>query len=74
MKRLFIYSLVALLLVGCYKTNRLNTIISYADSIMDIDQNKAKLSLSMLKTISPQIGELTKAERMRYYMVLKFRK
>lgn len=58
-----------LLLVGCNSTDKIDRTLTQADSIMENDQEKALTSIKILDGIKSQLSEMSKGQRMRYYLL-----
>ena len=69
MKKLLFYALIILSLAGCNHANRFDSTMNKADSIMEANQENAKTSLTILKDLKPRLSEMSKAQRMRFYLL-----
>lgn len=70
MKKLLFYIIMAmLLLAGCNSTDKIDRTLTQADSIMENDQEKALTSIKILDGIKSQLSEMSKGQRMRYYLL-----
>lgn len=60
----FVFFLLAI--VSCTSNKKYDNLMQRADSIMDVDDDSAKIAIRMLDGIKPQLPDLTKRQRMRY--------
>lgn len=60
----FVFFLLAI--VSCTGNKKYDNLMQRADSIMDVDDDSAKIAIRMLDGIKPQLPDLTKRQRMRY--------
>ena len=71
MNRLFIISLIAFALVSCHSKKAIDfeSVMTEADNLMESCQDSALISLSMLDGIRPDVSEMSKKDRMRFYLL-----
>ena len=68
MKKIF-YMILLLAIAACNsKPSNFERVILQADSLMDANQDSAKVSLKMLDEIKPQYSQMKKAEQMHYQL------
>lgn len=63
----FVFLLLAI--VSCTGNKKYDNLMQRADSIMDVDDDSAKVAIRMLDGIKPQLPDLTKRQRMRYELL-----
>lgn len=63
----FVFFLLAI--VSCTGNKKYDNLMQRADSIMDVDDDSAKVAIRMLDGIKPQLQDLTKGQRMRYELL-----
>lgn len=63
----FVFLLLAI--VSCTGNKKYDNLMQRADSIMDVDEDSAKVAIRMLDGIKPQLPDLTKGQRMRYELL-----
>ena len=70
MKKQAIYLLLMILtLCSCMGNKRYDALMHRADSIMNINDDSAKVAIQMLDSIKPQLSDFTKAQRMKYELL-----
>ena len=70
MKKQAIYILLIILtLCSCMGNKRYDTLMHRADSIMNINDDSAKVAIQMLDSVKPQLSDFTKAQRMKYELL-----
>ena len=70
MKEKVIYLLLILLiLTSCAGNRKYDDLMQRADSIMDVDDDSAKVAIRMLDGVKSQLPEFTKKQRMRYELL-----
>ena len=65
----FLYILILLAIAGCGQSDKFETTMNRADSIMEARQTDAKLSLVMLDSLRPQLTEMSEAQRMKFHLL-----
>lgn len=71
-KRFILLSLMAMILmvaISCHSNNKYDQMMERVDSIMNENDESATLSIKILDSIKPQMGEFTKAQKMRYTLL-----
>ena len=63
----FVFFLLAI--VSCTGNKKYDNLMQRADSIMDVDDDSAKVAIRMLDGIKPQLQDLTKGQRMHYELL-----
>lgn len=56
-------------LVGCHGDKQYDDLLQQADSIMNIDDDSAKVAIKLLDKVKPQLNDFSKAQRMRYQLL-----
>lgn len=56
-------------LVGCHDDKQYDDLLQQADSIMNIDDDSAKVAIKLLDKVKPQLNDFSKAQRMRYQLL-----
>ena len=70
MKEKVIYLLLILLiLASCAGNRKYDDLMKRADSIMDVDDDSAKVAIRMLDGIKPQLPEFSQSQKMRYELL-----
>ena len=70
MKEKVIYLLLILLiLASCAGNRKYDDLMLRADSIMDVNDDSAKVAIRMLDGVKPQLLEFSKAQKMRYELL-----
>ena len=70
MKEKVIYLLLILLiLASCAGNRKYDDLMLRADSIMDVDDDSAKVAIRMLDGIKPQLPEFSQSQKMRYELL-----
>ena len=72
MKRfsLLIFVIIVLtIFVGCHDNKQYNSLLQQADSIMNIDDDSAKVAIKLLDEVRPQLDDFSKTQRMRYLLL-----
>ena len=70
MKEKVIYLLLILLiLASCAGNRKYDDLMQRADSIMDVNDDSAKVAIRMLDGIKPQLPEFNQAQKMRYELL-----
>lgn len=70
MKEKVIYLLLILLiLASCAGNRKYDDLMQRADSIMDVDDDSAKVAIRMLDGIKPQLPEFSQSQKMRYELL-----
>lgn len=64
-KRIILFLLICII-VSCTGNKRYDYLLQRADSIMDLNDDSAKVSIKMLDSVKPQLNDFTKKQRMRY--------
>lgn len=55
--------------VGCHGDKQYDCLLQRADSIMNVDDNSAKVAIKLLDKVKPQLNDFSKAQRMRYQLL-----
>ena len=70
MKEKVIYLLLILLiLASCAGNRKYDDLMLRADSIMDVDDDSAKVAIRMLDGVKPQLPEFSQSQKMRYELL-----
>lgn len=70
MKKQVIYLLLMILtLCSCMGNKRYDALMHRADSIMNINDDSAKVAIQMLDSVKPQLSDFTKAQKMKYELL-----
>ena len=70
MKEKVIYLLLILLiLTSCAGNRKYDDLMKRADSIMNADDDSAKVAIRMLDGVKSQLPEFTQAQKMRYELL-----
>ena len=70
MKEKVIYLLLILMiLASCAGNRKYDDLMKRADSIMDVDDDSAKVAIRMLDGIKPQLPEFSQSQKMRYELL-----
>ena len=70
MKKQAIYILLIILtLCSCMSNKRYDALMHRADSIMNINDDSAKVAIQMLDSVKPQLSDFTKEQRMKYELL-----
>lgn len=56
-------------LAGCHGDKQYDDLLQQADSIMNIDDDSAKVAIQLLDKAKPQLNDFSKAQRMRYQLL-----
>ena len=56
-------------LAGCHGDKQYDDLLQQADSIMNIDDDSAKVAIKLLDKAKPQLDNFSKAQRMRYELL-----
>lgn len=56
-------------LAGCRGDKQYDDLLQQADSIMNIDDDSAKVAIQLLDKVKPQLNDFSKAQRMRYQLL-----
>lgn len=56
-------------LAGCHGDKQYDVLLQQADSIMNIDDDSAKVAIKLLDKAKPQLDNFSKAQRMRYELL-----
>lgn len=56
-------------LAGCHGDKQYDVLLQQADSIMNIDDDSAKVAIQLLDKAKPQLNDFSKAQRMRYQLL-----
>lgn len=56
-------------LAGCHDDKQYDDLLQQADSIMNIDDDSAKVAIKLLDKAKPQLNDFSKAQRMRYQLL-----
>lgn len=56
-------------LAGCHGDKQYDDLLQQADSIMNIDDDSAKVAIKLLDKAKPQLNDFSKAQRMRYQLL-----
>lgn len=56
-------------LAGCHGDKQHDDLLQQADSIMNIDDDSAKVAIKLLDKAKPQLNDFSKAQRMRYQLL-----
>lgn len=56
-------------LAGCRGDKQYDDLLQQADSIMNIDDDSAKVAIKLLDKAKPQLNDFSKAQRMRYQLL-----
>lgn len=67
---LILLAIVSLfVLAGCHGDKQYDDLLQQADSIMNIDDDSAKVAIQLLDKAKPQLNDFSKAQRMRYQLL-----
>lgn len=67
---LILLAIVSLfVLAGCHGDKQYDDLLQQADSIMNIDDDSAKVAIKLLDKVKPQLNDFSKAQRMRYQLL-----
>lgn len=70
MKHRWIYLVLLLVaIVSCMGNKRYDNLMQRADSIMDSNDDSAKVAIELLNKVKPQLDDFTKGQRMRYELL-----
>ena len=70
MKHRWIYLVLLLVaIVSCTGNKRYDNLMQRADSIMDSNDDSAKVAIELLNKVKPQLDDFTKGQRMRYELL-----
>lgn len=69
MKKLPLVLLAIVSLFGCHGDKQYDDLLQQADSIMNIDDDSAKVAIKLLDKAKPQLNDFSKAQRMRYQLL-----
>ena len=70
MKHRWIYLVLLLVaIVSCTGNKRYDNLMQRADSIMDSNDDSAKVAIELLDKVKPQLDDFTKGQRMRYELL-----
>ena len=70
MKEKVIYLLLILLIfASCAGNRKYDDLMQRADSIMDVDDDSAKVAIRMLDGVKPQLPEFSQSQKMRYELL-----
>lgn len=69
-RTLFTWVVLSILLYSCTGNKSYDNLLTKADSIMNIDDDSAKIAILMLDDIKPELSEFTKSQKMRYELAL----
>lgn len=61
--------LIIMLLASCAGNRKYDDLMQRADSIMNVDDDSAKVAIRMLDGVKSQLSEFTKKQRMRYELL-----
>ena len=61
--------LIIMLLASCAGNRKYDDLMKRADSIMDVDDDSAKVAIRMLDGIKPQLPEFSQSQKMRYELL-----
>ena len=61
--------LIIMLLASCAGNRKYDDLMQRADSIMDVDDDSAKVAIRMLDGIKPQLPEFSQSQKMRYELL-----
>ena len=61
--------LIIMLLASCAGNRKYDALMKRADSIMDADDDSAKVAIRMLDGIKPQLPEFSQSQKMRYELL-----
>ena len=61
--------LTIMLLASCAGNRKYDDLMQRADSIMDVDDDSAKVAIRMLDGIKPQLPEFSQSQKMRYELL-----
>lgn len=56
-------------LAGCHGDKQYDDLLQQADSIMNIDDDSAKVAIKLLDKVKPQLNDFSKTQRMRYQLL-----
>ncbi len=70
-KYLFFYILLpwVVMVMACTGNKRYDNLMQQADSIMDSNDDSAKVAIKMLNGVKPQLDDFTKNQRMHYELL-----
>lgn len=63
------FLLIITILASCSGNRMYDSLMQRADSIMDVDDDSAKVAIQMLDGVKPQLSDFTKGQRMRYELL-----
>ena len=61
--------LIIMILASCAGNRKYDDLMKRADSIMDVDDDSAKVAIRMLDGIKPQLPEFSQSQKMRYELL-----
>ena len=61
--------LILLILASCAGNRKYDDLMQRADSIMDVDDDSAKVAIRMLDGVKPQLPEFSQSQKMRYELL-----
>ena len=61
--------LIIMLLASCAGNRKYDDLMQRADSIMDVDDDSAKVAIRMLDGVKPQLPEFSQSQKMRYELL-----
>ena len=61
--------LIIMILTSCAGNRKYDDLMQRADSIMDVDDDSAKVAIRILDGVKPQLLEFSKAQKMRYELL-----
>lgn len=61
--------LIIMILTSCTGNRKYDDLMQRADSIMDVDDDSAKVAIRILDGVKPQLLEFSKAQKMRYELL-----
>lgn len=61
--------LIIMILTSCAGNRKYDDLMQRADSIMDVDDDSAKVAIRMLDGIKPQLPEFSQSQKMRYELL-----
>ena len=61
--------LIIMILTSCAGNRKYDDLMQRADSIMNVNDDSAKVAIRMLDGVKPQLLEFSKAQKMRYELL-----
>lgn len=68
-EKVILLLLIIMLLASCAGNRKYDDLMQRADSMMDVDDDSAKVAIRILDGVKPQLLEFSKAQKMRYELL-----